>query len=135
MKYPQFLIFAFILKCVLSTTSLLLPQSEKCCKSLLVTSPSLALSDQPDKLGQYHHVGAMNGRRVYKHDKKLIWLYYYDWHGQGANWMLGDNPGSQSRGIESVNLQGRSLAAQWCPEDMHQAKVGSFYSLKSLIMV
>ena len=132
MKYSHFLIFMSIWKSG-STTSLF-PQSEKCCKSLLVTSPSLTLTDQPDKLGQYSHIGAMNGRRVYKHDRKLIWLYYYDWNGQGANWMFGDNPGSQSRGIESINLQGRSLAAQWCPEDLHKAKVGHHQSFWSKIL-
>ena len=132
MKCSHFLIFMSIWKNG-STTSLF-PQSEKCCKSLLVTSPSLTLTDQPDKLGQYSHIGAMNGRRVYKHDRKLIWLYYYDWNGQGANWMFGDNPGSQSRGIESINLQGRSLAAQWCPEDLHKAKVGHHQSFWSKIL-
>ena len=76
------------------------------------------------KLGVYSHVGAMNQRRVYQHQAGQAWLYYYDWgSGQGANWMFGDGAGSEDRGIESVNLQARALAAQWCPEDVNVSKV------------
>ena len=100
------------------------PRSEECCSSVLVSSASLASSDQPGKLGVYSHVGAMNQRRVYQHEADQAWLYYYDWgSGSGANWMFGDGAGSQSRAIESVNLQARALPAQWCPEDVNISKV------------
>ena len=56
-----------VLLVVSVSDSSLYPQSESCCPSLLVTSPSLARSDQPSKMGHYHHVGAMNGREgLYK---------------------------------------------------------------------
>ena len=105
------------------------PRSEECCSSVLASSPSLAGSDQPLKLGVYRHVGVMNQRRVYQHQAAQAWLYFYDWgSGHGANWMFGDGVGSEDRGIESVNLQARALAAQWCPEDVNVSKVALCFS-------
>ena len=98
-------------------------QARRCCASLRVSSPSLAGDAQADKMGRYTRVGAMNGRHVYRHVARHVYLYYYDWDGGGANWMLGPEAGGQSRGVQSINLQGRALAAQWCPEDIHQARV------------
>ena len=99
------------------------PRSEQCCRSVLVSSVSLASREQPLRLGVYRHAGVMNRRRVYQHQDGRSWLYYYDWgRGHGANWMVGDSPGGQSRGLESINLQGRALAGQWCPEDIHAAR-------------
>merc|ERR1712012_489670 len=98
-------------------------RSAQCCRSVLLSSPSLTSSDQPSKLGVYSHAGVMNGRRVYQHQEGDGWLYYYDWgSGKGANWMVGDSPGSQHRGIESPNLQARALDGQWCPEDVNIAQ-------------
>ena len=37
--------------------------------------------------------------------------------------MFGDNPGSEFRGIESIDLQGRALKAQWFPEAIHMTQV------------
>ena len=100
------------------------PRAEQCCPSLLVSSPSLASSEQPLKLGVYRQVGVMNQRRVYQHEASQAWLYYYDWgSGSGANWMFGDGVGSEYRGIESIDLEGRALEAQWCPEDVNVSKV------------
>ena len=105
------------------------PRSEDCCPSVLVSSPSLASSAQPLKLGLYRNVGVMNRRRVYQHEASQAWLYYYDWgSGHGANWMFGDAVGSEYRGIESTNLQARALDAQWCPEDVNVSKVSLFLS-------
>ena len=114
--------FLGIINKVLSSGTLC-PQAERCCSSLLVSSPSLALDEQPEKLGTYHHVGSLNCRRVYKHSDGNTWLYYYDWGGRGTNWMFGDNPGSQFRGIESMDLAGRALHGQWCPEKLHITQV------------
>ena len=59
---------------------------------------------------------------MYKHESRLVWLYYYDWdNSQGSNWMFGDSPGSTSRGVESMNLRGRAVAGQWCPERIQDA--------------
>ena len=107
----------------LSESSSLFRQARRCCASLRVSSPSLAGDAQADKMGLYTRVGAMNGRHVYRHVARHVYLYYYDWDGRGTNWMLGPEAGGQSRGVQSINLQGRALAAQWCPEDMHQARV------------
>ena len=106
-----------------SESASLFRQARRCCASLRVSSPSLAGDAQADKMGLYTRVGAMNGRHVYRHVARHVYLYYYDWDGRGANWMLGPEAGGQSRGVQSINLQGRALAAQWCPEDMHQARV------------
>ena len=106
-----------------SESSSLFRQARRCCSSLRVSSPSLAGDAQADKMGLYTRVGAMNGRHVYRHVARHVYLYYYDWDGRGTNWMLGPEAGGQSRGVQSINLQGRALAAQWCPEDMHQARV------------
>ena len=103
--------------------STLYRQARRCCPSLRVSSPSLAGDAQADKMGLYRRVGAMNGRHVYRHVARHVYIYYYDWDGRGTNWMLGPEAGGQSRGVQSVNLQGRALGAQWCPEDLHQARV------------
>ena len=105
------------------------PRSEQCCRSVLVSSVSLASREQPLRLGVYRHAGVMNRRRVYQHEASQAWLYYYDWgSGHGANWMFGDAVGSEYRGIESTNLQARALDAQWCPEDVNVSKVSLFLS-------
>ena len=106
-----------------SQSSTLLRHALRCCSSLRVSSPSLAGDAQADKMGLYTQVGAMNGRHVYRHVARHVYLYYYDWDGRGTNWMLGPEAGGQSRGVQSLNTQGRALAAQWCPEDIHQARV------------
>ena len=103
--------------------STLFLKARRCCPSLLVSSPSLAGDAQPDKMGIYTRTGSMNGRQVYRHVERHVYLYYYDWDGQGTNWMMGPGVGSQFRGVQSVNLQGRALAGQWCPEDLRQARV------------
>ena len=106
-----------------SESSSLFRQARRCCSSVRVSSPSLAGDAQADKMGLYRRVGAMNGRHVYRHVARHVYLYYYDWDGRGTNWMMGPEAGGQSRGVQSINLKGRALAAQWCPEDMHQARV------------
>ena len=106
-----------------SQNSTLFRQARRCCSSLRVSSPSLAGDAQADKMGLYTQVGAMNGRHVYRHVERHVYLYYYDWDGRGTNWMLGPEAGGQARGVQSLNLEGRALAAQWCPEDTHQAGV------------
>ena len=52
----------------------------------------------------------MNGRHVYRHVARHVYLYYYDWDGRGTNWMMGPEVGGQSRGVQSINLKGRALA-------------------------
>ena len=106
-----------------NSTLALFRQARRCCSSLRVSSPSLAGDAQADKMGLYTQVGAMNGRHVYRHVERHVYLYYYDWDGRGTNWMLGPEAGGQARGVQSLNLQGRAQAAQWCPEDTHQAGV------------
>jgi len=100
------------------------PLAEKCCPSLLISSPGLALQEQGQKLGLYKSVGWMNSRRVYRQEVDLDphYLYYHSWRlGKGANWMVGRKPGETERGIESLDLEARALDAAWCPEALNKA--------------
>ena len=38
------------------------------------------------------------------------WLFFLHMHTQGANWMVGRKPGETERGIESLDLEARSLS-------------------------
>merc|ERR1711915_139249 len=99
------------------------PNAETCCDTIRVSSTSLAQDMQPRKLGVYTSVGIMNSRKVYKQKGRDEFVYYHDWgDGRGENWMMGSNPGKSNRGIESINLEGRALDAQWCPEDVNKSK-------------
>ncbi len=66
---------------------------------------------QPGRLGTYTFESYRHGRKVYKKDgcvdvARTHYLYFYDWGpNSGSNWMIGLNPTTNSRGVESLNLE------------------------------
>ena len=73
-----------------------------CCHTLNITaSPGSPVSTwQPDKLGVYQLWGGVHGRKVWKHETRQNYVYYWEWGvNSGTEWMIGHSPYSSERGI------------------------------------
>ena len=69
--------------------------------------------------GRYRLNGTRNGRKMWKHENRQNYIYFWDWGvNSGAEWMVGHSPDSSVRGIRSTNLE-RSGAFSVCVMDAH----------------
>ena len=75
-----------------------------CCR-LSIRSEGEAAEWQPDKMGSYSVWGSSGGRKVWKHESRQNYLYYWEWGvNTGTEWMVGHSPFSSVRGIRQQLL-------------------------------
>ena len=67
---------------------------------LTIRSDGEAAEWQPDKMGSYSLWGSSAGRKVWKHESRHNYLYFWEWGvNTGTEWMVGHSPFSSVRGI------------------------------------
>jgi hypothetical protein len=95
-----------------------------------VRSLGVSQKYQPERLGTYSLIKYHHGRMVYQKDDgdRAQYVYYHDWGpNSGANWMIGLGEGSNSRGVESFNVENVAKGMKFmniCVTDA--AKAGPF---------
>ena len=67
---------------------------------LTIRSEGEAAEWQPDKMGSYALWGNSAGRKVWRHESRQNFLYFWEWGvNTGTEWMVGHSPFSSVRGI------------------------------------
>ena len=95
-----------------------------CCDQLRVSSNDVGQQFQPDRMSVYRWNSTtrptVNSYPAYTNSQGQ-WLYLWDWgRGQGINWFISGDPTSNSRGVESPDME-RKISR--CPEKINIDRV------------
>ena len=92
---------------------------------LTIRSDGEAALWQPDKMGSYSLWGSSGGRKVWKHESRQNYLYYWQWGvNTGTEWMVGHSPFSSVRGIRQETI-----------EIITQLEIELFYELVIILQI